>query len=388
MKASITNSIFVITTILLIAFPKSGIYLSNTPIYSLYILILALVPALFLVSFSSKRKTQRHEIIYIFLLIPFWSIWISTATFIGFESPAYLGGHLFIFFIIPTFFYLLKNIHSKENDKLINKTIVLCVRLVSIFGIVSFIHTIARGDYINIPYITTAGGGGELDVWQRNNQRGDLFKLVSTYNNGNIYGLCLAALCPLYFLLEKKSIFKATLLVSLLLTLSRTVWILSVLSITLIYFEKINLKKALILFFTLSSVSGIVLFLSSFLGGNQFILDSSLGNRDKFFWMIEDFRLLPQEKISAITEIPYLSIYYNFGALGLVCFALFFLSPLLMGSASPINKKLSPRTKAANAGIFVYIFSSLSDSALLFVPSFAYLCFLVFIKNTSIKNND
>ncbi len=55
--------------------------------------------------------------------------------------------------------------------------------------------------------------------------RGGLFKLISTYNNGNVYGAAMLILLPLFDAIETRKWRKLFLRIALVLTLSRSVWI-------------------------------------------------------------------------------------------------------------------------------------------------------------------
>ncbi|MFR0689846.1 O-antigen ligase family protein [Enterobacterales bacterium AE_CKDN230030158-1A_HGKHYDSX7] len=381
MPTQLSRILCCIVVVFLVALPKSGFYAGSTPIYGPYLIVLAITPILLMLRLNTPVRQIRPLSRCTLAIAPFWAVWVATELFIGHENVGYLGGHLFVFILIPTFFYLLSLLYSEQTQATIFRTLTLSIRVVAVFGILSFLHAVLTGDYLNIPYLTTGGGDDVLSVWQRNNQRGDLFKLVSTYNNGNIYGLCMAMLTPLYFRLEHRPLFKAILVASMILTLSRTVWLLTVLALLMTYGERLTLRRFVALVASLIVCATAAIFLSAnYLGGDRFLMDSSLGNRDQFFWMLDEFRLMPQEPISAITEIPYLSIYHDFGLIGLVCFALFFISPLLIGNPSPFSLRLRPDLRAVNAGVLIYLFASLSDSALLFVPSFACYGFLAFLK--------
>ncbi|MBD9677059.1 hypothetical protein IB274_10160 [Pseudomonas sp. PDM18] len=381
MPTQLSRMLCCIVVIFLVALPKSGFYVGSTPIYSLYLIVLLITPILLMLRLSTPVRQIGPLSRCTLAIVPFWAIWVATELIIGHENVGYLGGHMFVFILIPTFFYLLSLLYDERTQATIFRTLTLCIRMVAVFGIISFLHAVLTGDYLNIPYLTTGGGDDVLSVWQRNNQRGELFKLVSTYNNGNIYGLCMAMLTPLYFRLEQRSIFKVILIASMILTLSRTVWLLTILALLMTFGQGLTLRRLIALVASLFVCVTAAIFLSAnYLGGDRFLMDRSLGNRDQFFWMLNEFRLMPQEPISAITEIPYLSIYYDFGLIGLVCFVLFFISPLLIGNPSPFSLRLRPELRALNAGVLIYLFASLSDSARLFVPSFACFGFLAFLK--------
>ncbi|TLP78387.1 hypothetical protein FEA48_04090 [Pseudomonas nitroreducens] len=381
MSTQLSRMLYCIVVVFLVALPKSGFYAGSTPIYSLYLIVPVITPILLMLRLNTPVRQIGPLLRCTLAIAPFWAVWGATALFIGHENVGYLGGHLFVFILIPAFFYLLSLLYNERTQATIYRTLTLCIRAVAVFGIISFLNAVLTGDYLNIPYLTTGGGDDVLSVWQRNNQRGELFKLVSTYNNGNIYGLCMAMLTPLYFRLEHRSLFKVILLASMILTLSRTVWLLTVLALLMTYGQGLTLRRLTALCASLVVCAAAAIFLSAnYLGGDRFLMDSSLGNRDQFFWMLDEFRLMPQEPISAITEIPYLSIYHDFGLIGLAGFALFFISPLLIGNPSPFSLRLLPDLRAVNAGVLIYLFASLSDSALLFVPSFACYGFLAFLK--------
>ncbi|MDU4249218.1 hypothetical protein [Pseudomonas sp.] len=381
MPTQLSRMLCCIIVVFLVALPKSGFYAGSTPIYCLYLIVLVITPILLMLRLNTPVRQIGPLCRCTLAIAPFWTVWVLTELFFGYENVGYLGGHLFVFILIPVFYYLLSLLYNELTQATIFRTLRLSIRVVAVFGILSFLYAALTGDYLNIPYLTTGGGNDVLSVWQRNNQRGELFKLVSTYNNGNIYGLCMAMLAPLYFRLEHRSFFKVLLIASMILTLSRTVWLLTALALLMTYGQGLTLRRLTALVASLVICAAAAIFLSAnYLGGDRFLMDSSLGNRDQFFWMLDEFRLMPQEPISAITEIPYLSIYHDFGLIGLTCFALFFISPLLIGNPSPFSLRLRPNLRAVNAGVLIYLFASLSDSALLFVPSFACYGFLAFLK--------
>src|SRR5690606_34127372 len=106
---------------------------------------------------------------------------------------------------------------------LLLRAVRMAVLLVSAYGIFLFFYKLATDSFIEIPYLTVnAGDVGELEG--KSIDRGGVFKLISTYNNGNVYGISLLMLLPLYTFLEKRLSSVLTVKASLVLTLSRTVW--------------------------------------------------------------------------------------------------------------------------------------------------------------------
>ena len=79
----------------------------------------------------------------------------------------------------------------------------VAVLFVSAYGIFLFFYKLGTGSFIEIPYLTVnAGDLGELEG--KSIDRGGIFKLISTYNNGNVYGISILILLPLYAHLEKR----------------------------------------------------------------------------------------------------------------------------------------------------------------------------------------
>ncbi|MFD2579036.1 hypothetical protein ACFSTD_11345 [Novosphingobium colocasiae] len=91
-------------------------------------------------------------------------------------------------------------------------------------GLMNFVLYPIIKNIIQIPYVTVnvADYG---TIFLRNNTRGPFLKLLSTYNNGNLYGDCMLMLAPIYFLYERSRVWMLMLIAALVCTLSRTVWI-------------------------------------------------------------------------------------------------------------------------------------------------------------------
>ena len=80
------------------------------------------------------------------------------------------------------------------------------------------------GRFVEIPFLTVNFHDvGTLET-TKYIDRGGIFKLISTYNNGNVYGVCLLMLLPFYNSVEPSKLKRMIVKLSLLLTLSRTVW--------------------------------------------------------------------------------------------------------------------------------------------------------------------
>lgn len=374
------DAAFVVLVVLIVAIPKSGAYVNQLPLYLNYVFIAALMAPMFLLRILFIGKVSIPYLRYLSLVSPFWVIWIACYALYGYESLGFFVGQLYIFFIIPIFFLLIEIHLSARRYLLVENALRVSVRLAASFGIFSFFYAVIFGDYFNIPYLTTAGGEVVEEVWQKNNKRENLYKLVSTYNNGNIYGVCMLMLAPLYFIAEKRRLFLAIFFLSIVLTLSRTAWAGLAVALVLIGMSRMTRLRVVGLFFGMSAFLSLIYMFSLRVGGDDFLLDSSLGNRDLYFWMLDEFRFFPSEPIGVIIEIPYISIYYDFGLLGVLAFILFMLAPLMIGGASPFAKEYPARLRAVNAGLWIYIAMTFSDGAMILVPSMLIYTLLIMIK--------
>lgn len=261
------------------------------------------------------------------------------------------------------------------------------INFISIYGIFLFFIKIFSGEIIEIPLITTnLHDYGMMDL--KNIKRGDFFKLISTYNNGNIYGICLLMLLPLYNFLEKSNWKKFFVVMSLFLTLSRTVWIGLFLFPFLDAFLK-N-KKNLQDFLKLGIKISLALF--SFLAiifyfGIDFILDKNLGGRINQINEIEEIQFFPLHPFFDITEIVYLSILSNFGILGLVSFLTYMCSPIFFSLSNTLNDF----QRKIVCGLLLFLIIACSDGAICFIPVMAFYWFLssfLLRKNWDLQQTD
>jgi hypothetical protein len=278
----------------------------------------------------------------------------------------------FIFLI-----FLNKEIDTTSFERVFSPVFVNCIRFVAVFGIVLFFLKILTGKSIEIPYLTVnIDDIGTLDTLKYN-MRGSISKLVSTYNNGNLYGISLLILTPLYFERERFFLFKAILIMSLVLTLSRTVWI-GVLLYTILFFStKINTAKGwavlLIAAFSIIIFGPIIL---NLIGVNVgFLYDSGLGGRASQLTVFDNLSFFGDFNFVGMGEIVYASILQNFGFLGVFLFILYLFSPILVYL---FFKKQLVKNDSSNAywGLLIYCIIALSDGAILLIPVMAFYWFM------------
>ena len=251
------------------------------------------------------------------------------------------------------------------------------------YGIILFIYRQTTGDYIEIPYFTiNAGDMGELEY--KYNQRGNISKLISTYNNGNIFGVCMLMLFPTFYSLEKSKIKISIVIIALILTLSRTVWI------GLAIFFIIKNRKRLAELVKIYLYVGIIMFLFStiilskyfqYASLYDFIFDGNLGGRLTQVRNFEGLTLFGSEVYKEVNEIVYLSILKQLGVIGLLLYCFSFFMPIYMYFNTKDNRK------EYVYGAIIYLIVSMSDGAVLYIPTlvfFYFICTMAFIpKKTS-----
>jgi hypothetical protein len=224
-----------------------------------------------------------------------------------------------------------------------------------------------------IPLVTSnVDDEGNLDKF---NDRGGISKLTSTYNNGNIYGVSLLMLMPLYFFVEVNKLCRIILLLSLVLTLSRTVW----LGILFYHFIKIfdsNLTNKIVISFSIIGLlSAMFVTMSVIVLDMGFILDANLGGRaESLDFKISLFSVTP---FTAIGEIVPLSILRDFGIVGLISFMFLMLLPVLLWYIRWMPNSKSDYKKSIVIGLVIYNAIMFSDGALNYIPVMLFYWFLV-----------
>lgn len=234
------------------------------------------------------------------------------------------------------------------------------------FGIVNFLfYALAKRD-IAIPLLTTALG--DTDV--KENLRGPLEKLMSTYNNGNIFGVCMTMLLPLFY--DRTSVFwRGMARGAMVLTLSRTAWI----GLFLVELYRLTISKKTVLF----PIKGVVgVFAAIVLVGIglaimgrsfSFLFDPNLGGRIDEIRQLSSIGFWPHVRYSAIAEIVYVSITYQFGIIGLIAFLVAMVIPLAIAARGASSCRWR---RDLFFGLAIYLVIAASDGVILFIPTMVF----------------
>lgn len=395
------RAIITIFVLFLVAFPKGGFKIQEIPITWGYIalFIVSIFLLIRLMALPLEKSIHFKAMLLWAATIPFSAVFIASFITNGVENLGFATSLIVSFAGLPFIFLILfTSFIAKTNLIFIFSRLQIAVRFITTYGIFLFFYKFTFGEFIEIPFlVVNSGDTGLLD--SKHIDRGGIFKLISTYNNGNIYGICLLMLLPIYDLIEKNRLFRLTAKGSLLLTLSRTVWIglIAYELVKHIYIRKnlnqtananptlknnsINSRKgnrALSLF---SFSTGLLLialaaiYLSTLITYNgSFFVDAQLGGRIVQFTSLSEIHFFPKDKFSSISEIVYLSALKELGLLGLLTLLIALLAPIFTGLCH--RKRNLPVNRAAVSGLCIYLLLCFSDGAILFIPTMAFYWFL------------
>ena len=367
--------------IFLLFFPKGGIKLQGFPVTWGFLLFLTLGFSLF---FQKQQVYQKKAISLLLALLPFNILAFCCLGWNGYVNLADTVSLILNFFVFPYIVFLCFPQYISSFDLLyILKWLKKGVFFVAVFGIGLFFYKYFFGSFFEIPFLTVNYHDFHDLEATKCIDRGGIFKLISTYNNGNLYGVCILMLMPLYCFYETSFLRKLIVKSSLILTLSRTIWIgLVFFEILNFYFVKTNpVKKTALFFSNLFLLAGFFWVLDSFFPLSwEFIFDRFFGNRIGQLEVLNDISWFAREPFEGIFEVVYLGVLKSFGLIGVITFLLFFLSPFLLLIYKKIIGETIPNYKIrAAAGLGVYLLLAGSDGALLLIPVMCFCLFLMFL---------
>jgi hypothetical protein len=364
-----------------LVFPKAGFYVGSIPITLGYVALGFGSFGVILKLLFREYGLSRAELVAILLLFGNALFQVLTVIFRGSSTEtSVLFGHLTSLSVIPIFAllsggYILRQVSREWVYRMMFWALVI----VTVFGFVNFVGLNVYKKMIGIPFLTFTGS--EFDVSTKFIDRGNAIKLISTYNNGNIFGVNLLIWCNLVLygfpVVVKKSrkwfflclgVFVRAVL---LLTLSRTVWIVMVFNevfLRVVVSRRVN--QILSVVFVLTLLLVLVFVAAGFFAKNplDFIFDSNLGARRSQL----DFNLSlwPNQAFAGTAEIVYAGMLSNFGVFGLGLFVLTWAWPAVI---APIDFE----GRLVQAGLFAYLLALGADGAFFYVPTQATYWFVV-----------
>lgn len=380
--------LFFLAVLLLVILPKGGIKIAGIPLTWGYLYLgFLLILSAFVIGSKYRFAVNSKHFMCLIATIPFVVYFSLHLLIFGYDGSM---GNFIAFYIsfvfLPFLFYIIFGYFlARINIDYIEKLISNAVFIVALYGIFLFIYKQYTGHFLEIPYITVnAGDLGEL-AGSKFNRRGSVSKLISTYNNGNIFGVCTLMLFPVFYRRSTSKFKIFIVILALILTLSRTVWI------GLIFYFLLNYRNKLQQLAKVYLAGAVLLFLiSSFLMTRYFqygslegfILDSNLGGRILQIRKINEITLFGNVPYKIIEEIVYLSIFRQLGIVGLLLFCVSFFAPVYIFFQTRNNNQVYL------LGILTYLFICFSDGCMLLIPTlvfFYFICTMAFISQNRTK---
>ncbi|QOY87090.1 hypothetical protein [Paludibaculum fermentans] len=358
---------------LLVAMPKGGIKFERIPITFSYLALgLAAVPCL---AASVRTSTwNRPTVVCILMTIPLSVMTILKVTRWGYYEQGFALALITNVCVLPfVFLVCFRALGPALVHRRTQRLLLLCIALVTLFGLVEFVSRNFFGSAIEVPYITV-NSDDVGRIWEKHNQRTNLVKLVSTYNNGNIFGICMLILGPLFWALKPARALRLIYLAALFLTLSRTVW--AGMLIWLVLWEPIfrrrpvsMLLRSPIHLLTAVTLGGAGIFVLS--TGTGFLFDQNLGGRLQALPDVEFTLFGPDMPFLGIGELTYTSFLQNFGLAGLMAFAGWLCAPVIACLTAEGLNALGPLRRAALISLTVYMVVCAVDGAFMLIPVIA-----------------
>lgn len=356
--------VFALLLIFNIASPKAGILFFGIPLTFGYMLlgIFAPVALIGLVRRPTLSPAAAANFFLGYLLaglivlydtVFFSSAWTSVVTY------------LTIFIILPMIILVAMSSHLEYvSEKDIGTVLKWCVRFVIVWGIMNFVLYALFKHIIEIKYVTV--NAGELSsVFDKNNRRGSLMKLISTYNNGNVFGASMIMLAPLYIYFEKSRFWITALLIAVVLSLSRTAWF-GLLAIGFLMVATGFIRLSRIYFWiSLIGAAGAGVVMMAVLGWDSSkLLDTNLGGR---FEQWSDIEISPLGQGSIrVAEILYAGLLRSFGVIGSLVVMVALLFPVVYAALN--RQRLSRLRMAAAIGCGGYLLIAFFDAAFIYPP--------------------
>ena len=379
-------------TIFLVLFPKGGVRVGPIPLTWGYLLLGLSLPVLFVVRIVGYPWRIRPRTLAAFAsTLPFTFLFIFSYRANGIAVMGAAVSDFVSFIVLPVAFLLvypafLTHVDGPRLDRLLRFSILAA----ALFGIFLFVLYPITHKLIEIPYLTVNAEDYGLIESTKNIARGYFLKLISTYNNGNVYGVATLLLLPLYDKLEPRLWRRNTVRLALVFTLSRSIWaglvieqLLSLLRLgadAAATFPRLYPGPALRRAAVLLGVVGAIFFGVTVSSLNlSFLFAQDLGGRaDTLAYSVHHVTLLPSVPIGPFAEIIYTTALADYGVLGLLALIFLLAFPILLFLAEP-SLRHSPLRLAALKGLILYSIVAGADGAINLIPVMAFYWFVYMV---------
>lgn len=359
---------FVLAMIFLLALPKGGIAVGGLPVTFGYVLLGALAPFSVLSALRNGGPAPAAIANFLFGYVPISAL--AMLKLLSNGSSYGLAIYAVTLVILPALMLLIHApVLERLSERQIGEPVKWCLRFVVFWGLLNFVLFAVSKRFIEIPYLTI--NPLDLgDIYSKNNRRGILMKLVSTYNNGNIYGVCMVMLLPVYWYFERSRTWLCLFVLAIILSLSRTVWAgLIVVTFGMILSGQLRISRPAVWFSFGSALLMVVALLPLMGWTSDRVVDTNLGGR-MAQWNDVVLSAFGQAEVR-ISEVLYAGLLQSFGIIGTL---------LALGAlAFPVvyammNWQLfTPLRRAAVVGVGSYLLMAASDAAFIYPPTIAIL---------------
>lgn len=354
-----------------LALPKGGIKIADLPLTWGYLLLFLMTP-LAMIGLLGRRNISYAPLVQAAAcFLPITVMIIAKANIYDLPTQVWMI-YLSIFGVLAgAILVALVPYLEDVPAELFGKFLLYVMRFVVLWGLMNFTLRILTGQFIEIPYVTV-NADDVSDIFHKMNNRGGIMKLVSTFNNGNIFGVCMVIVAPMYFIFEKNRTFIALFVLAMICTLSRTVWFSMVgMALMMMIGGQIRMSNPLIWLGATAGLLGIIALMPALGWTPDKLVDSNLGGRSVYFDAYE-FTVLGADHLT-VPELVYYGFAQSFGILGMV----FPLAGMLFAPVyAMVNwAGLNPLRRAAAIGTASYLVAALIDGAFVFPPTFVLFLF-------------
>lgn len=322
---------FVLLLVFNVALPKGGIAVGNTPITFGYLLIAATAPVGLLGVLLSRLASPPAMLNFILGYIPIASLAILKIMYGG--STSALMIYAVVLVAMPAVMFIVFAPYMELlTEEQIGRPIVWCIRFAVLWGLMNFLIFAFTRTLVEVQYLTVNPlDAGE--IYSKNNRRGILMKLVSTYNNGNLYGVCMGMMAPIYFYFEKSRVFIGAFCLAMLLTLSRTVWFGMIFIGALMAMLGLLRAERPVIWYIAIALALMGLALLPLMGWTaDRVVETDLGGR-MMYWDELELSAFGSDTVR-ISEVLYAGLLQSFGILGAILALFAFAFPIIFGIAN------------------------------------------------------
>jgi hypothetical protein len=365
--------------IFIVIFPKSGVKSGVVPLTTGYAMVFLAAP-LALADNLLRSRNSIASFMALAMCAPFGgvvalSLWVNGAVTPG----AGLAAVASFVLLPPIFFGLFASQLTMIPWPVIRHSIIIALRVVAVYGLFLFVLKLATGSFLEIPYLTVNADDAGMLESTKHIDRGGIFKLISTYNNGNLFGASMLLLLPLYIWMERSRVFIGIFIAAMILTLSRSVWLGLLASFAMIALQS-KLTARMLMF----SASGLALFvvaiwfIAGYVGnGSDFLIDPTMGGRNTILSQLTQIGLMPDTPVDMLPEIVYAGVLVQYGVLGLFAFCAYLFGPVVIAKIR--FAKLLPVQRHAAIGILGYAAICLADGGIMLIPVIPIFLFVSII---------